>query len=217
MDRIASLIDHTNLKPDASEIDIKNLCLQAIKYDFFSVCVNPIYVPQAVAILKSEKPTVCTVIGFPLGADFPKIKSAETQTLRNIGAQEFDMVVNIGAIKNGNYDITKTEISNVVNAAKGACVKVIIETCLLTKNEIIKVCNIAKNSGATFVKTSTGYSHAGATAENVTIMKEVVGEKIGIKASGGIKTMFQIQSMLDAGASRIGTSAGVSIMNNYRI
>ena len=125
MDRIASLIDHTNLKPDASEIDIKNLCLQAIKYDFFSVCVNPIYVPQAVAILKSEKPTVCTVIGFPLGADFPEIKSAETQTLRNIGPR-FDMVVNIGAIK-GNYDITKTEISNVVNAAKGA-IKVIIET-----------------------------------------------------------------------------------------
>ena len=216
MNRIASLIDHTNLKPDASEIDIKNLCLQAIKYEFFSVCVNPIYVPKAVEILKSEKPKVCTVIGFPLGADFPKTKSTETQTLRYVGAQEFDMVVNIGAIKNGNYEITKTEISNVVNAAKGACVKVIIETCLLAKNEIIKVCNIVKDSGATFVKTSTGYSHTGATAENVTIMKEVVGEKIGIKASGGIKTMFQLRSMLDAGASRIGTSAGVSIINNCR-
>ena len=213
MNDIAHLIDHTNLKPDASESDIIKLCEETIDHGFASACVNPIFVPLAASFLREKKPKVCTVIGFPLGADSAEMKFAQARFLIHQGAEELDMVLNIGALKEGNIDIIQREIGQVVNAADGNCVKVIIETCLLSTDEKVLACTLAQKSGADFVKTSTGFSSAGAIVEDVEIMRETVGDEMGVKASGGIKTAADVKAMVDAGANRIGTSSSISIIH----
>ncbi len=213
MKDIANLIDHTNLYPQASQADIIKLCEEAVKYKFLSVCINPVYVPLAVSILKNKSPRVCTVIGFPLGAISGEMKFAEARFLIHQGADELDMVLNIGALKENKIEIIKNEIEKVVNAADGNCVKVIIETYLLDKEEKILACNLVQDCGANFVKTSTGFSRGGATFEDVKLIKKTVGDHLGIKASGGIKTKEAVLSFIDAGANRIGTSRGVEIIS----
>jgi len=213
MKDIANLIDHTNLYPQASQADIIKLCEEAVKYKFLSVCINPVYVPLAVSILKNKSPRVCTVIGFPLGAISGEMKFAEARFLIHQGADELDMVLNIGALKENKIEIIKNDIEKVVNAADGNCVKVIIETYLLDKEEKILACNLVQDCGANFVKTSTGFSRGGATIEDVKLIKKTVGDHMGIKASGGIKTKEAVLSFIDAGANRIGTSSGVEIIS----
>jgi len=213
MKDIANLIDHTNLYPQASQADIVKLCEEAVKYKFLSVCINPVYVPLAVSILKNKSPRVCTVIGFPLGAISGEMKFAEARFLIHQGADELDMVLNIGALKENKIEIIKNDIEKVVNAADGNCVKVIIETYLLDKEEKILACNLVQDCGANFVKTSTGFSRGGATIEDVKLIKKTVGDHMGIKASGGIKTKEAVLSFIDAGANRIGTSSGVEIIS----
>ena len=213
MKDIANLIDHTNLYPQASQADIIKLCEEAVKYEFLSVCINPVYVPLAVSILKNRSPRVCTVIGFPLGAISGEMKFAEARFLIHQGADELDMVLNIGALKEKKIEIIKNDIEKVVNAADGNCVKVIIETYLLDKEEKILACNLVQDCGANFVKTSTGFSRGGATIEDVKLIKKTVGDHMGIKASGGIKTKEAVLSFIDAGANRIGTSSGVEIIS----
>ena len=213
MNDIAQLIDHTNLKPDASESDIIKLCEETVEHGFASACVSPVHVPLVASFLKEKKPKVCTVIGFPLGTDSAEMKFAEARFLIHQGAEELDMVLNIGALKEGNIDIIQREIGQVVNAADGNCVKVIIETCLLSTDEKVLACTLAQNSGADFVKTSTGFSSAGAIIEDVELMRETVGDEMGVKASGGIKTAADVKAMVDAGANRIGTSSSISIIH----
>ena len=210
---ITKLIDHTLLKPDATKSDIKQLCKGAIEHGFASVFVNPVYVPIVVEILMDQEPKVGTVIGFPLGGVSPEMKFAETRFVIHQGAEEIDMVLNVGALKDGNLDLIKKEIGEVVNAADGNCVKVILETCLLTNEEKVSVCTIAKALGAHFVKTSTGFSTTGATVEDVKLMRETVGTDMGVKASGGIKTLSDLNIMVAAGANRIGTSAAIAILS----
>ncbi len=213
MNNIAQLIDHTNLKPDASESDIIKLCEETVEHGFVSACVSPVHVPLAASLLREKKPKVCTVIGFPLGADSAEMKFAQARFLIHQGAEELDMVLNIGALKEGNIDIIQREIGQVVNAADGNCVKVIIETCLLSTDEKVLACTLAQNSGADFVKTSTGFSSAGAIIEDVELMRETVGDEMGVKASGGIKTAADVKAMVNAGANRIGTSSSISIIH----
>ncbi len=213
MNDIAQLIDHTNLKPDASESDIIKLCEETVEHGFASACVSPVHVPLAASFFKEKKPKVCTVIGFPLGTDSAEMKFAEARFLIHQGAEELDMVLNIGALKEGNIDIIQREIGQVVNAADGNCVKVIIETCLLSTDKKVLACTLAQNSGADFVKTSTGFSSAGAIIEDVELMRETVGDEMGVKASGGIKTAADVKAMVDAGANRIGTSSSISIIH----
>ena len=213
MENLAHFIDHTNLSPDAKSIDIEDLCSEAIKYDFASVCLNPVYVPIAKSILKDSKPIICSVVGFPLGADSAEMKYAEARYLIHQGAEELDMVINIGALKNGETTILSKEIARVVDAADGHCVKVIIETCLLTKEEKILASTIAEDQGADFVKTSTGFSTGGATIDDIRLIRKTVGKEMGIKASGGIRTLLDIEAMVEAGANRIGTSKGVEIFS----
>ena len=213
MKNLAHFIDHTNLKPDAQETDIKVLCNEAIKYDFASVCINPVYVPIAKSLLRDANSLVCSVVGFPLGADSAEMKYAEARFLIFNGVDEIDMVINIGSLKERRTNIVKKEIKKVVDAAEGKIVKVIIETSLLENDEKILACNLVKDCGANFVKTSTGFSKVGATIEDVELIKETVGDAIGIKASGGIKNKEDAISFIQAGASRIGTSNGVKIIS----
>ena len=213
MKNLAHFIDHTNLSPDAKSIDIEVLCSEAIKYDFASVCLNPVYVPIAKSILKDSKPIICSVVGFPLGADSTEMKYAEARFLIFNGVEEIDMVLNIGALKERNTNIIQKEIKKVVDAAEGKIVKVIIETCLLNDNEKVLASKIVKDCGANFVKTSTGFSAAGATIDDVILIKKTIGDEIGIKASGGIKTKEEAISFIQAGADRIGTSNGVKIIS----
>ena len=207
-------IDHTLLKPDATEEQIRKLCQDALEYDFASVCVNPGYVPLCHELLKGSDVKVCTVIGFPLGATLPAAKVLETRESVFAGAQEIDMVINIGALKDGNTDLVFNDIKAVVDAAAGKCVKVIIETCLLTDEEIVTVCKLAKEAQATFVKTSTGFSTGGATPEAVSLMKQTVGDDLEVKASGGVRTIEDMEKVVAAGATRIGTSAGCKLVKN---
>lgn len=210
---LAKLIDHTLLKPDATEKDIKTLCEEAKEYDFASVCVNPFYVKIANQMLKGTHVKVCTVIGFPLGATTSKVKAFEAAEAIKTGAQEIDMVINIGAMKSGDYDRVKEDIQTVVKAIDGkALLKVILETCLLEKEEIKKACEISKEAGADFVKTSTGFSKAGANVEDIRLMRETVGEQMGVKASGGIRDTKTAKAMVEAGAARIGASASIKIV-----
>ena len=213
MNSLSSLIDHTNLRPDALHSDIEILCKEAIQYKFASVCINPVYVLYAKSILKDENPKVCSVIGFPLGADSEEMKYAEARFLIFQGADEIDMVMNISLLKERKIDLVKNEIKKVVEAADGNCVKVIIETSLLNQDEKALACNIVMESGAAFVKTSTGFSPPGATLEDVRLIKKVVGDRVGIKASGGIKTKNEALKLIEAGATRIGTSRGVEIIS----
>lgn len=206
--------DHTNLKPTASESDIIRLCQEAKKYDFYAVCVHGSYVPLAVKELEGTDIKIAAVVGFPLGMAASEAKKYETVLACDNGADEIDMVINIGALKEGRYDYVKREIAQIVNAAglHKSIVKVILETCLLTDEEIIKGCQLAIEAGAAYVKTSTGFSKAGASPRIVALMKETVGDQILIKASGGIRDVLATKEMLRLGANRIGASASVAIM-----
>jgi len=210
--KLAKMIDHTNLKPDATLNDIKKLCMEAKNYGFASVCVNPSNVHFSFETLKEENINVCTVIGFPLGANTPKTKSFETKEAVQCGASEIDMVMNIGALKSG-FDLkVKEDIEDVISASNNNLVKVIIETSLLTDDEKIRACEIIKESGADFVKTSTGIGYPGAKVEDIHLIKKCVGSSLKIKASGGIKDLKTSLEMIKAGATRIGTSSGVQII-----
>ncbi|NYF24925.1 deoxyribose-phosphate aldolase [Sporosarcina sp. JAI121] len=209
----ATYIDHTLLKADAKKTEIQTLCEEARKYTFASVCVNPTWVKTAAFALEGSPVKVCTVIGFPLGASTSEVKAFETADAITNGATEIDMVINIGALRSGDDEIVKNDIESVVNAAKGkAIVKVIIETSLLTEKEKRKACELSVLAGADFVKTSTGFSTGGATEQDVKLMRAVVGPKTGVKASGGVRSLDDMKKMIDAGATRIGASSGVKIM-----
>ena len=211
-EELASYIDHTLLKPEASREQIRAVCEEAKQYHFASVCVNPCWVPLIAEELKGSGVSVCCVIGFPLGASLSSVKAFEAREAVAAGAQEIDMVINIGAIKSGGWELVREDIA-AVNAAKGtAKLKVIIETCLLTDEEKVRVCQIAKEAGADFVKTSTGFSTGGATVHDVELMRRTVGPEMGVKASGGIRTLADALAMIEAGASRLGASAGVKII-----
>lgn len=209
---IARLIDHTLLKANATQEEIVKLCDEAKKYGFASVCVNPAYVSLCKQLLKDSNVKVCTVIGFPLGATTPTVKAIEAKEAIANGADEVDMVINIGALKSGNYQLVLDDIKAVREATRGKILKVIIETAYLTKEEKIKACELAKEAGADFVKTSTGFGPSGATAEDVALMRFVVGPRIGVKASGGIRSFEDAVKMIQAGATRIGASASVAIV-----
>jgi deoxyribose-phosphate aldolase len=210
----AALIDHTLLKPEASREDIRKLCQEAVRFGFASVCINPWNVPLAAELVRGTKVKVCTVIGFPLGATLPRIKIQEAEEAIKLGAQEVDMVLNIGALKSGLDDVMESDICAVVDVAHrgGAICKVIFETSLLTVEEKVRASLASKRAGADFVKTSTGFSTGGATAEDVALMRAVVGSEMGVKASGGVRTFNDLKKMVCAGATRIGASASVKIM-----
>ena len=210
--KLNKYIDHTLLKPDASQEQIETLIEEAKKYEFASVCVNPTWVSFAAQALKATDVEVCTVIGFPLGANTPELKAFETSDAIQNGANEVDMVINIGALKSRNFDLVERDIRAVVEAAKGTLVKVIIETCLLTDDEKVKACQIAQKAGADFVKTSTGFSTGGATVADVALMRKTVGPDMGVKASGGARSYEDALAFIKAGATRIGASSGVAIM-----
>lgn len=212
----AKYIDHTLLKPDATTKDIKKLCKEAIKYDFFSVCVNPCFIKTCRNQLKDSNVRVCTVIGFPLGSNDSKTKVYEAKKAIKDGADEIDVVINVSKLKDKKYSQVEKELSNIVKVCKSkVLVKVIIETCLLTNDEIKTACEIVSLSGADFVKTSTGFSKSGASIEAVELMNEVCKGKILIKASGGINDFEFMKTLIDLGASRIGTSHGVQIMEEF--
>ncbi|AQX54627.1 deoxyribose-phosphate aldolase [Priestia flexa] len=210
---ITKMIDHTLLKANATEEQITVLAQEAKEYSFASVCVNPTWVKKAAELLRdAQEVKVCTVIGFPLGASTPEVKAFETTNAIENGADEVDMVINIGALKDKNYDLVERDIKAVVDAAKGkALVKVIIEACLLTDEEKVKACELSVKAGADFVKTSTGFSTGGATVEDVALMRKTVGPDFGVKASGGVRGLEDAKAMIEAGATRIGASSGVSI------
>ena len=206
-------IDHTLLKPEATQAQIDTLLGEALEYDFMSVCINPYWVSYAADRLKESDVKVCTVIGFPLGANTSAVKAFEASTAINDGATEIDMVINIGAAKSGDWDQVEADIKAVVDVAdQSVLVKVIIETCLLTDEEKVKACQAAQAAGADFVKTSTGFSMGGATLEDVRLMRETVGPDMGVKASGGVSNLEEAQAMIEAGASRIGASKGIQII-----
>ena len=207
------LIDHTLLKQDASPEQIVNLCEEAKKFDFMSVCVNPAYVPLAASCLKGSDVKVCTVIGFPLGMNLTKTKVEEAVLCVKEGAQEVDMVINVGMLKASHDDYVREEIREIKQAVGSKIIlKVIIESCLLNNDEIVRACKAAKEAGADFVKTSTGFSTGGATVEAVKLMRETVGPEMGVKASGGVRTHEDLLKMVEAGANRIGTSSGAKII-----
>lgn len=206
------LIDHTLLKQDATPEDIVNLCEEAKQYDFMSVCVNPAYVPLASECLKGSDVKVCTVIGFPLGMNLTRTKIDEAKLCISQGANEIDMVINVGMLKANQDDYVREEIKLLKEVAGKNVLKVIIETCLLTDEEKVRACTLAKEAGADFVKTSTGFSKGGATPEDVKLMRETVGPDMGVKASGGVRTHEDLLKMVEAGANRIGTSNGTKII-----
>jgi deoxyribose-phosphate aldolase len=211
---IASMIDHTLLKPDATADQIAQLCYEARKYKFASVCINPTHVKLCAKLLQGTQVKVCTVIGFPLGASAPEVKAFEAQTALKDGATEIDMVINIGALKAGDLTLVARDIHEVVlvGHTAGAIVKVIIETSLLTDEEKVTACLLSKEAGADFVKTSTGFSGGGATVADVNLMRRVVGPEMGVKASGGVRDFEDARNMVKAGATRLGASAGVKII-----
>lgn len=206
------MIDHTILKPDATKGMIDKIITEAKEYHFASVCVNPVWVKYCAKQLASSDVLVCTVIGFPLGANTTAVKVFETKDAINNGADEIDMVINIGALKDGNEELVLEDIKAVVEAAGGKCVKVIIETCLLEDKEIISACQLAKAAKAAFVKTSTGFSSGGATSGAVALMKKTVGDELEVKASGGIRSIVEMEKVISAGATRIGTSSGCKLI-----
>ncbi|PNZ66344.1 deoxyribose-phosphate aldolase [Staphylococcus croceilyticus] len=208
----AKYIDHTLLKPESTREQIDNIIKEAKEYGFKSICVNPTHVNYAAEQLKDSDVLVCTVIGFPLGATTTETKVFETKNAIDNGASEIDMVINVGALKDKRYDDVKKDIQEVVNAANGKTVKVIIETVLLTDEEKVKASELAKEAGAHFVKTSTGFAGGGATPEDVKLMKDTVGDDLEVKASGGVRNLEDFNKMIDAGATRIGASAGVQII-----
>ena len=217
-EQIAACIDHTLLKPEATPAQVEALCEEARQYHFASVCVNPTHVRLAVRLLKKSGVKVCTVAGFPLGANTPEMKAFEAEQAIAQGAGEIDMVINIGAVKAGDDKLVARDIRTVARVvhAAGKILKVILETALLTDDEKRRASLIVKRAGADFVKTSTGFSTSGATVADVRLMRETVGPKMGIKAAGGVRTLADAEAMLDAGATRLGTSAGVAIMKGLK-
>mgnify|MGYP005851420787 CR=1 FL=1 len=211
---LARYIDHTLLKPEASPAQIAQLCQEARQYCFAAVCVNPAYVRQCNQLLQGSPVAVCSVVGFPLGATLPQVKAYEAQLVIQDGASEVDMVINIGALKGGDDDWVQRDIAAVARVCQDnqALLKVIIEAALLTNNEKIKACQLAVTAGAGFVKTSTGFGPGGATVHDVSLMRRTVGPNVGVKAAGGIRTYEDALAMINAGATRLGTSAGVRIM-----
>lgn len=211
-EQLAKYIDHTILKADATTEKVEQICREALENNFASVCINSCNVPLAAKMLKNSSVKVCTVIGFPLGAVSTAAKAFETEDAIKNGAEEVDMVINVGRLKDKNYEYVKQDIKAVVNAASGkALTKVIIETCLLTDEEKVIACKLAKEAGADFVKTSTGFSTGGATAKDIKLMRETVGNDMGVKASGGIHSYEDAMAMIENGASRIGASASIAI------
>ncbi|NCC78765.1 MAG: deoxyribose-phosphate aldolase [Clostridia bacterium] len=215
MDKItlARHIDHTLLKPDAVEAELVKLCEEAREHKFFSVCINPCNIEKAKELLEGTDTKICTVVGFPLGQMTTEAKSFETNEAVLLGAEEVDMVINVGKLKDKDYEYVLEDIRAVVLAAKGVLTKVIIETCLLTDEEKVKACELAKDAGADYVKTSTGFSKGGATKEDIALMRKTVGPEMGVKASGGIRTLEDAMGMIENGATRLGLSASVSIVN----
>lgn len=209
---VAKYIDHTLLKPDSTREQIDKILEEAKKYQFKSVCINPTHVSYASQQLLDTDVLVCTVIGFPLGATTTDVKVFETKNAIKNGASEIDMVINIGALKDQRYDEVQKDIEGVIAAANGKTVKVIIETVLLTDEEKVKACELSEKAGATFVKTSTGFAGGGATPEDVKLMKDTVGNRLEVKASGGVRSLEDFEKMIEAGATRIGASAGVQII-----
>ncbi len=215
--QIAALIDHTLLKPEAREVQIRQLCREAIEYGFASVCIHPTWVTTCTAMLAGSPVKVCTVIGFPLGATLGVVKATETQAVIQLGAQEVDMVLNIGRLKDQRYEEVYADIAGVAQMAhaNNGLAKVIIETALLSAEEKIAACVVSQQAGADFVKTSTGFSGGGATVDDIRLMRQVVGPAMGVKASGGIRTAVDAQQMVAAGATRVGASAGVRIVQDW--
>ena len=213
MQSVSNYIDHTNLNQITKKFDVEKLCKEAIDNNFAAVCINPVYVPLASDVLGGQVPRVCTVVGFPMGADSTEMKFAESRYLTHQGAEELDVVINIAAIKEKDIALVKNEIVKIVDAADGNCVKVILETCLLTDDEIKLASEIAMEAGAHFIKTSTGFSLSGATEKDVKLIRKIVGSDMRIKASGGIKTLSDLKKLVKAGADRIGTSNAMSIIN----
>jgi deoxyribose-phosphate aldolase len=211
---VAALIDHTLLKPEATRQDVERICREAMEHHFASVCVNPVFVPLAAGILRGSKVKNCTVIGFPLGANLSGSKVEEARAALAAGAEELDMVIHVGGLKAGDNEAVLADIRGVVHAAHaGAAIcKVIIETSLLTEEEKERACRIAGEAGADFVKTSTGFSTGGATLADVALIRRVVGPDVGVKASGGVRTLDDLLKMVEAGATRVGTSGGVKIV-----
>lgn len=217
MENIAQYIDHTVLNADALKTDIEKICKEAMEYNFKTVCIQPYWVPYAKELLADSEVGITTVIGFPLGANSSEIKAAEAKQAIADGATEVDMVINIGALKGEDYDTVLTDIKTVVAAAAGqAVVKVIIETSLLTKPEKVRACELAKEAGADFVKTSTGFSTGGATLDDVRLMRATVGPEMGVKASGGVRTHEDAIAMIEVGATRIGASSGIAIVEGAK-
>ena len=212
-EQLAGMIDHSLLRPQSTREELKKLCREAIEYHFKAVCVNPIHVADAALLLKGETPLICSVVGFPFGTHTPATKAAETEEVIRLGAQEVDMVLRVGALKEGRDDEVAEDIAAVVRAAAGRPVKVILETCYLTEEEKIRGCKLSVKAGAAFVKTSTGYGSAGAMTVDVRLMRKTVGTGIGVKAAGGIRTLVDALAMIKAGANRIGVSASVAILN----
>lgn len=216
IENLNKYIDHTILKPDATEEEIKNLCEEAAQYNFMSVCIQPCWVKKAKAFLEGTDVKVCTVIGFPHGANTAEVKAYEARQAVQNGATEVDMVINIGALKDGNYTYVKDEIAGVAKAVEGqGIVKVIIETCLLTDQEKEKVCQLADAAGANFVKTSTGFSTGGATLSDVRLMRKTVQPSVEVKASGGVRSYKDALDFIEAGATRLGTSSGKKIVDEW--
>jgi deoxyribose-phosphate aldolase len=206
------LIDHTVLKPETQEEAVIKLCKEALEFNFASVCVNPTFVELCAGLLKGSEVKVCTVIGFPLGANTKEVKGFEALDAVNKGAEEIDMVINIGALKDKKYDYVYEEIKYIKECCKGRLLKVIIETCLLTDEEKVKACELSVKAGADYVKTSTGFSTGGATVSDIALMRKTVGPDLGVKASGGVRTYEDMVNMVEAGATRIGTSSGPKLM-----
>ncbi|MGE0885028.1 MAG: deoxyribose-phosphate aldolase [Blastocatellales bacterium] len=215
---VARYIDHTLLKPEATRAEIEKLCEEALAFSFASVCVNPIWVKECAFLLHKSPVKVCTVIGFPLGATLPDVKAYETRRAIFDGATEIDMVINLGALKSGDDNLVRRDIAGVVDAAHDGCaiVKVIIETALLTDDEKVRASLLAKDAGADFVKTSTGFSKGGATVADIELMRKAVGAELGVKAAGGVKDLASAKEMIAAGATRIGASAGVRIVQESK-
>ncbi|MCK8817834.1 deoxyribose-phosphate aldolase [Natroniella sulfidigena] len=218
VNEIASIIDHTILSAEATKEEVITKCQEAKEHNFASVCINPAFVSLISKELEGSPVKVCTVIGFPLGANTAETKAFETNKAIKEGADEIDMVINIGALKSGDWEVVQEDIKAVVEAAQDkALVKVIIETCYLTEEEKKKACQVAKEAGADFVKTSTGFGTGGATVEDIRLMREVVGEELGVKASGGVRSLEDAQNMIEAGATRIGASSGVKIVAGEKV
>lgn len=216
-EQLAGMIDHSLLRPQSTREELRKLCAEAVAHGFKAVCVNPIHVAEAAALLKGEAPLVCSVVGFPFGTHTPAVKAAETAEVIRLGAREVDMVLWVGALKEGRDAEVAADVAAVVRAAAGCPVKVIIEACYLTDGEKVRACRLAVEAGAAFVKTSTGYGSAGATLADVALMRRTVGNNIGVKAAGGIRTSADALAMVEAGASRIGASASVAILGGLEV